>query len=395
MKRLLLYFAPALLIAVAVPACAYAQSVAIEQFPSKALGASRQIRISLPASYAAAPTKRYPLILAFDGEYLFYDVLGASNMLSIYEVAPEAIVVAIDQNAPGADGRGLRWSDCSFNEQTASLKPSGQAFKAFVLEELVPAIDRRYRTSPFRTLVGHSFTATCLHFFLLDPKPAFAAYVAISPYMPNSLFAPVGNALSRTGKPLFYFASTGTNDLSGHIGPLVELNRTRLSKIANRDLFYRFRNYPEATHMSVVNRSIEEALDMVFSLAGQPRGESWRDPAFLADPPAYLDARHARAAETYGVSKEPVSEQEVSAAAQMLIEGKAWAGLKQLGLHARNTFPSTSLGDFALAQYYQNIGHFRQAIEVQRTSCTKFPEGAPGHKYCVSLVAKLEAMWAQ
>ena len=64
-----------------------------------------------------------------------YDLLGDKHDYAI----PPQIVVGIEQSDRGTD-----------------LARNGALFLRFVVEEVIPYIDREYRAVPFRTLIGHS-----------------------------------------------------------------------------------------------------------------------------------------------------------------------------------------------------------------------------------------------
>jgi pimeloyl-ACP methyl ester carboxylesterase len=76
---------------------------------------------------------------------------------------PPQIVVGIDQRDRGED-----------------LSRNQDAFRRFLVEELVPYVDRTYRTSGFRTLIGHSLGGRfALTTFCRSPG-VFPAVIAIS-----------------------------------------------------------------------------------------------------------------------------------------------------------------------------------------------------------------------
>ena len=52
-----------------------------ESIESNALGVKRELKIQLPRNYESNPDKNYPLIVVFDGDYLFEVVASISLKL--------------------------------------------------------------------------------------------------------------------------------------------------------------------------------------------------------------------------------------------------------------------------------------------------------------------------
>ena len=116
----------------------------IFRIKSKILGEERVVWVSLPQNYALAK-QRYPVIYLLDGNdrALFDLTVGAAGydlFLDAYDHAlPEEIVIGIGQKDRGND----------FGKNAAN-------FYRFLVEEVVPFIERTFRTTPYRTLIGHS-----------------------------------------------------------------------------------------------------------------------------------------------------------------------------------------------------------------------------------------------
>ncbi len=153
---------------------------------SKLLGESRTLHVSVPANYRIAK-QRYPVVYLLDGHVrAFFDLTVAATNYDLlgdmhdYAI-PSQIVVGIEQIDRGTD-----------------LARNGALFTRFVVEELIPYIDREYRTVPFRTLVGHSLGGRfALQTFCRAPD-VFPAVVAISASLPDSVLTEVQGCMRRT-----------------------------------------------------------------------------------------------------------------------------------------------------------------------------------------------------
>lgn len=145
------------------------------RLPSKMLGETRVLHISVPANYKVA-RQRYPVVVLLDGQARpFFDLTVASVGYNLVgddrDIAmPSQIVVGIEQ--------GDRSSDLSRNDV---------AFTSFLTTEVLPYIDREYRTLPYRTLIGHSLGGRFALLALCRAPTAFSATIAISPSLPDSV----------------------------------------------------------------------------------------------------------------------------------------------------------------------------------------------------------------
>ena len=62
-----------------------------ESIESEALGTTRELKIQLPRNYEANEDQAYPLIIVFDGDYLFEVVAGNVDYYSYWKDMPDAL----------------------------------------------------------------------------------------------------------------------------------------------------------------------------------------------------------------------------------------------------------------------------------------------------------------
>ena len=124
----------------------------LHRIQSTLLGRERTITVGLPAGYDAADSS-YAVVYVLDGEANFATVQGAARFLGRYGRVPELIVVAVHND-------GSRTTEMTPDAMRLhDYEGAGDRFLQFFAGELIPAIDRRYRTLPFRILHGHSHGA--------------------------------------------------------------------------------------------------------------------------------------------------------------------------------------------------------------------------------------------
>lgn len=135
---------------------------------SRILGEERVIHVHLPPNYAVA-RQRYQVTYLLDGQVRqFFDVTVAAAGYDLTGDAhdyatPPQVVVGVDQRDRGAD-----------------LGRNQELFTRFLVEEVVPYIDREYRTNGFRTLIGHSLGGRFALMTLCRAPGVFPAVIAIS-----------------------------------------------------------------------------------------------------------------------------------------------------------------------------------------------------------------------
>ncbi|WP_433750789.1 alpha/beta hydrolase [Falsibacillus pallidus] len=131
----------------------------------KALGnRERIIRVYLPKGYESI-RKKYPVVYMHDGQNVFEDegaFGGVSLNLKKYldDNEAEIIVVAIDRH-PDFDGRVNEMCPWVNGDNTIKLlgEPSelggeGDAYLSFIIDELKPMIDQKYRTEPTQSAMA-------------------------------------------------------------------------------------------------------------------------------------------------------------------------------------------------------------------------------------------------
>ena len=123
---------------------------------SEILGEARRISVATPASYeTSGPDRRYPVIIAFDGEYKHTAVIDAARYLAAEGQIPECLVVGVD-NVAGPTERVYDLTPPGLSVSGSDREQGGERFLDFLELELVPALARQFRAGPPNVLVGHS-----------------------------------------------------------------------------------------------------------------------------------------------------------------------------------------------------------------------------------------------
>ncbi|BDS10270.1 alpha/beta hydrolase-fold protein [Aureispira anguillae] len=140
---------------------------------------NRAFWVHLPDSYNPENGVHYPVLYVLDGSV---HLSGIASILSYQSPAyiPEMIVVGIANNQHRT--RDLTPSKVAIR-RGFQVGESGEAdqFIAFIGEELIPYIDQKYKTTPYRTLIGHSFGGLFAINTWMKHGDWFENYLAIDP----------------------------------------------------------------------------------------------------------------------------------------------------------------------------------------------------------------------
>ncbi|MEO6721918.1 MAG: alpha/beta hydrolase-fold protein [Ferruginibacter sp.] len=242
---------------------------------SKVLNEDRKIYIHCPKPDSTNLDKRFPVLYLMDGENHFELLARYADYLSRPDVLaiPKMIIVGIPNTERRRDlTPTVSITDYSGKPDTSNLmKPSGgnENFLKFINTELIPAIDKSYKTKSYKILAGHSFGGLSSINCMLTHPDMFDAYIAVSPsfwWDERYLLKLAGKKLkkgSALNKMLFYSdGNEGGNSSFFHLDLLMFD-----SLISNKNLIgldYMYKHYPTETHMTEPVVAYFEALRFVF-----------------------------------------------------------------------------------------------------------------------------------
>lgn len=165
----------------------------ISGFPARELGTTRTIRVLLPESYGTAADRSYPVLYMHDGQNLFdaataafgheWEVDETVDRLVAQAAIPELIVVGIDNTASRID-EYTPSTDADFDGPTSEKGGKGPEYARFVVDEIKPYIDSRYRTlcGPESTAIAGSSLGGLISFYMGWSYPTvFGRVGALSP----------------------------------------------------------------------------------------------------------------------------------------------------------------------------------------------------------------------
>ncbi len=150
-----------------------------DSIESKVLSETRKLLIKLPKDYYGS-NKSYPVIYRLDGDMdLFIETSGVIQRLAYgEELIPEMIVVMIENTHRNRD---MMPTNTNFFKQ----EPGAKKFKKFIKDELFLHMNRSYRITEERILVGQSLSSIFTLYCFLTCPDFFDSYIASSAGFPD------------------------------------------------------------------------------------------------------------------------------------------------------------------------------------------------------------------
>jgi hypothetical protein len=227
---------------------------------SNILNEDRTYQIYLPQSYDWAIDRYYPVLYVLDGESNFIHTAGSVDFLASASEIPELIIVAISSTVRVRDFTQTDWSSHWIGGGGANN------FKNFLSKELIPEIEKDYRTNNFHILSGHSAGGQFVLYTLSSEPSLFNSYFAISPSLDWDNNLPqrsLEKSFVHTDslKAFLYFA--WSDDLGEALANDQRLLETLETKSPKK---FRWigKSFPDETHVSITLPAQIDALRQLY-----------------------------------------------------------------------------------------------------------------------------------
>lgn len=241
-----------------------AQAYRIE---SKFLKETRRILVALPASYSqSAPDRRYPVTVVVDGEYLLPAVASVSDELARNGQIPESVIVGIE-NVGGPDfvssnkKRVYDLTPPGLSVSGSGLNEGGDRFLDFIEQELLPAVDRRFRAAAPRVFVGLS-SGGILATYVAATRSTYSAVVCLDApiHLGENWLAKKLTARAGAASPPVRYAS-----LEARFGWPEDAWKTLVANAPGSWKLHREKFWPKESHESIQMIGAYLGLREVFS----------------------------------------------------------------------------------------------------------------------------------
>ena len=333
-----------------------------EKIYSDKLDIEREITIQLPRDYNLDEEKRYPVFIVFDGDYLFEIVSGNVDYMSFWGDIPEAIVVGINQI-------DSRYNDTSVIDNINFTPISSTAnFFEFVSQELIPYINKNYRTTNFRVAVGHERTANFINFFIIKKVPIMNGYIVVSPKFTKQMKKYLAQYLISSSHNIYYYLSTSSGDYKSISEDVLDFNQ-RLDSLNNKNIYYKFQNLETPSHYTLPAYTIPYSIEDMFSIYKDINRVEY-DSIILklkTSPVRYLEEKYEKIEDHFGVIKE-ISINDFVAVEQYIDETEKFNFFKDLAKLATNKYKETILPSYYMGRFYEENGNPEKAMHIYRSA---------------------------
>ncbi len=233
---------------------------------SQVLNENRALNIYLPQSYATDSLRKYPIIYLLDGsmdeDFIHISGLVQFGSFSWINMLPESIVVGIANV-----NRKRDFTYPTNNERDRKDFPNAghsSEFIQFLGEELQPFIEKKYRHTDDKTIIGQSLGGLLASEILFIEPSLFNNYIIVSP------------SLWWDDESLLQLPNPSLNDVNaiyigvGKEGPIMErvakeLEQKLKSTISpSTNLSFNF--FPDQDHGDALHLAVYDAFGKIFKV---------------------------------------------------------------------------------------------------------------------------------
>lgn len=227
---------------------------------SKFVNEDRTINIWTPPNYNES-ADGFPVLYMPDGGIKedFPHIANTVKKLLAEKKIPPFIVVGIENTERGRDLTGF--SEAEYDKQFCPVTDGAKDFRAFILEELVPEINKKYRTKNKKGIIGESLAGLFVMETFFTKSEAFDFYIAMDPslwwnnhYLTKNADSLLAQFPDKHLK--IWFAGSGTEDIS-QFTRRVEKN---LENKAPKKLTWKYSDEPNEKHNTIFRATKEKAM---------------------------------------------------------------------------------------------------------------------------------------
>ena len=256
------------------------------QLKSKINNNIYQLFVSLPKNYSKTDTTQYPVLYLLDGNFAFPIAHSTRQFLDLASGLEDVIIVGIGYtwNKSYEPWATERWNDFTpsshiqsdtsrsflglLNLKTGSLiSGGGQNFLGIMKNEIIPFVEKNYKTNKDKGIAGHSLGGLFAVYCLLQEPTLFNRYGINSPFLAwdNNKMFKIEKSFSETNQKLNaqVFISVGSREGESMVSKMTAFADS-LKRHNYLELTLTSQIFDNETHVSVLPASISRTLRVLY-----------------------------------------------------------------------------------------------------------------------------------
>ena len=313
---------------------------------SQVLGEERTILIRVPATYALSQ-ERFPVVYMLDAHPPQNAMMaGIIEQQAWGGMMPEMIVVGIQNTNRTRDLTPTK-------SQRTNTGGGGDKFLDFLEKEVVPLVEKNYRTQPFRIFAGHSLGGLMAVYAFVSRPDLFNAYIAASPVLhwDNDFVIKLSEEVFKQNKDWKKTMFISIGDEPDYVKGFNSF-QDLLKKVKPKKFEYEFQQFKNENHASSVLPAYYAGLRKIF--------EGWTPPVSgnIAD----LESHYKKLSQRFGYQIS-IPEATLNQIGYQLLNAKRFD--EAISAFKKNTenYPNSANGYDSLAEAYEKNGQLKQAKE--------------------------------
>ncbi|MGB7068208.1 MAG: alpha/beta hydrolase-fold protein [Pyrinomonadaceae bacterium] len=315
---------------------------------STVLGEERTVLVKVPPSYGNGDQK-YPVVFMLDAHAPQNAMMaGLLEQQAWGRMIPEMILVGI-QNTN-------RLRDLSPTKTDRAGSGGGAKFLEFIEKEVVPVVEKNYRTHPYRIIAGHSLGGLFAVYSFVARPDIFNGYIAASPSLDwdHGYVLKQAEGVFREKKDWKKVMFVGLGDEPEYVAGFDSF-REIIKKSDPKGLSSEFRRFPDENHSSVVLPAYYAGLRKVFEGWSPPRSGSVSD----------LENHYEKLTKRFGYFI-PIPENLLNQIGYELLAGNKAAEAIDIFRKNVNLYPSSANVYDSLAEAFERNGQLKESEENYR-----------------------------
>ncbi len=317
----------------------------VHKINSQILGEERTILVRVPANYNQSDTK-FPVVYMLDAHAPQNAMMaGIIEQQAWGGMMPEMIIVGI-QNTN-------RTRDLTPTQTERAGSGGGPKFLQFIETEVIPLIEKNYRTQPFRIFAGHSLGGLFVVYSFIERPDLFNAYIAASPVLDwdKSYVIKRTEEVFKQNKDWKKMMFIGLGDEPDYVKGFNAF-QDLLKKTKPKNFEYEFREFKDDNHGSVVLPAYYAGFRKIFA--------GWTPPPTGAV--ADLENHYKNLSKRFGYEMKIPENMLNQIGYQLLTANRFDESLAAFRKNVENYPNSANVYD-SLAEAFEKNGQLKQAAE--------------------------------